>query len=199
MEKVLSMELDLDLKSSKSWVKCPERMSLMSAIERNGQTFAFRLAIDDLPPGVHYATIDGIDSTDVARGPLFRLPVTVVKPHSAVVDNNTPTASLNEHEAITLKDNGIDFSMSYQLEAGAPNRRFLEVPSIAEWVTFKIKSTDHNPSVTSPSRVLIHAIPFVRGDVPNTEIQLKKLIQVNEGYEKEFSMKVKGGATLELC
>lgn len=199
MNEVLSLELDLDLKPSQPWVKCPERMSLMSAIERDGQTFSIRLAVDDLPPGVHYATVDGIDSTDVDRGPLFRLPVTVVKPHSAVVDTSNPTTSLNDREAITLKENGLDYSMSYQLEAGAPNRRFLEVPSIAEWVTFKIKSTNPNPSETSPSRVLIHAIPFVRGDVPNTEIQLKRLIQVNEGYEKEFSMKVKGGSTMEIC
>ena len=199
MDEVLTMELDLDLKPSETWVKCPERMSLMSAIERNGQTFSVRLAVDDLPPGVHYATVDAIDSNDVGRGPLFRLPVTVVKPHSAFVDVNSPTASLNEDESVTLKDNGIDYSMSYRLEAGAPNRRFLEVPSIAEWVTFKIRSTNPNPSETSPSRVLIHAIPFVRGDVPNTEIQLKRLIQVNEGYEKEFSMKVKGGSTLEVC
>ena len=199
MDELLSMELDLDLKPSQTWVKCPERMSLMSALERNGQTFSIRLEVDDLPPGVHYATIDGIDSNDVARGPLFRLPVTVVKPHSAIVSADTPTASLNENEAITLKDNGIDFSMSYKLDAGAPNRRFLEVPAIAEWVTFKIKSTSPAPSETSPSRVLIHAVPFVRGDIPNTEIQLKRLIQVNEGYEKEFSMKVKGGSTLEVC
>ena len=199
MDEVLAMELDLDLKPSETWVKCPERMSLMSAIERNGQTFAIRLAVDDLPPGVHFATIDGIDSNDPARGPLFRLPVTVVKPHSAVVNSNAQASSLNENEDIVLKDNGIDYTMTYRLEAGAPNRRFIEVPSIAEWVTFKIKSTNSNPSETSPSRVLIHAIPFVRGDIPNTEIQLKRLIQVNEGYEKEFSMKVKGGSTLEVC
>eukprot|EP00536_Pseudo-nitzschia_multiseries_P000066 jgi/Psemu1/321435/estExt_fgenesh1_pg.C_20050 len=199
MDEVLSMELDMDIVPSESWVKCPQRMTLMSAIERNGQHFAIRLAVEDLPPGVHYATVDGIDSNDKGRGPLFRLPVTVVKPHSAIVGADNPTASLNEHEAITLKDNGIDYSLTYRLQAGAPNRRFLEVPSIAEWVTFKIKSTDPNPSATSPNRVLIHAVPFVRGDIPNTEIQLKKLLQVTEGYEKEFSMKVKGGSTLEVC
>ncbi len=199
MNELLSLELDLDLKPSQTWVKCPKRMSLMSALERNGQTFSIRLEVDDLRPGVHYATIDGIDSKDPERGPLFRLPVTVVKPHSAVVDSGNPTTPLNDNESITLKDNGIDFSMSYKLDAGAPNRRFLEVPPIAEWVTFKIRSANPTPSETSPSRVLIHAIPFVRGDVPNTEIQLKKLIQVNEGYEKEFSMKVKGGSTLEVC
>ncbi|VEU36565.1 unnamed protein product [Pseudo-nitzschia multistriata] len=199
MDEVLSMELDLNLVPSASWVKCPERMTLMSAIERNGQQFSIRLAVEDLPAGVHYATVDGIDSNDEARGSLFRLPVTVVKPHSAIVDATNPSASLNEHETITLGDNGIDYSMSYKLEAGAPNRRFLEVPSIAEWATIKIKSTDPNPSPTSPGRVLIHAVPFVRGDIPNTEIQLKKLIQITEGYEKEFSMKVKGGSTLEIC
>jgi len=115
------------------------------------------------------------------------------------VDASKPTVALNDHESFTLKENGIDYSMSYRLEAGAPNRRFLEVPPIAEFATIRIKSTNPNPSVTSPSKVMIHAVPFVRGDIPNTEIQLKKLIQVTEGYEKEFSMTVKGGSTLEVC
>ena len=198
MDEVLSFELDLDLTPSKSWVKCPERMSLLSAIERNGQAFSVRLDVEDLPPGVHYATVDGIDSNDPARGPLFSLPVTVIKPHSSVVDANNPTTTVNDNETITLKDNGIDFIMSYSLEAGAPSRRFLDVPSTAEFATIKIKSTAPN-HLTSPHRVLIHAIPFVRGDLPNTQTQLKKLVQMTEGIEKEFHMKVKGGSTLEVC
>jgi len=199
MDELLSFELDLNLTPSESWVKCPERMNLLSAIERNGQTFSVRLDVEDLPPGVHFATVDGIDSNDPVRGSLFRLPVTVIKPHSSVVDSKNPTAALNKHESITLKDNGIDYTMSYLLDVGSPSRRFLDVPSTAEFATIKIKSTSPNPSETSPHRVLIHAIPFVRGDLPNTQTQLKKLVQMTEGIEKEFHMKVKGGSTLEVC
>jgi hypothetical protein len=36
-------------------------------------------------------------------------------------------------------------------------------------------------------------------DLPNMEIQLKRLVVVTEGVEKEFQMKVKGGLTMELC
>ena len=199
MDELLNLELDLMLDPSEPWVTCPERMSLLSAQERNGQTFSVRLATQDLPPGVHFATIRGIDAADAARGSIFQLPITVVVPHSNVITLDSPHAALNEKEAITLKDNGIDISTTYELLPGAPNRRFLEVPPLAEWATIKIKSSSENPSETSPQRILLHAIPFVRGDLPNTEIQLKRMFQVTEGVEKEFHMKVKGGSTLELC
>ena len=42
-------------------------------------------------------------------------------------------------------------------------------------------------------------MPFVRGDLPNSEVQLKKLYVVKEGVEEEYHMRVKGGHTLELC
>ena len=193
MEELLKFELDLKLTPSESWVKTPERVCLLSAIERNGQTFSVRLDIENLPPGVHYATVEGIDSNDPDRGCLFRLPVTVVKPHTST--HNT----LNERESVTVKENGLDLSMNYNLQVGAPSRRFLDVPSIAEYATIKIKSASPSAATTSPHRVLIHAVPFVRGDLPNTQNQMKKLVQMTEGMEKEFYLKVKGGSTLEVC
>jgi tripeptidyl-peptidase-2 len=199
IEELLSLELDLDLTPSASWVICPERMSLLSAQERNGQTFAVRLATEDLGPGAHFATVNAVDASDPSRGPIFEVPITVIIPHSTSVSPSSPIAHLNDDETITLKENGIDVSMSYKLEPGAPNRRFLEVPTQAEWATIKIRSSSPDATETSPQRILLHAIPFVRGDLPNTEIQLKRLVAVTEGVEKEFRMKVKGGSTMEVC
>ena len=194
MDELLSLELDLELTSSESWVTCPKRLSLLST-----ESFSVRLATKDLAPGVHFSTVTGIDSSDPSRGPLFQVPITVVVPHSTLISRNNEKADLNKNESVSLMHNGIDVSMTYKLKPGVSSRRFLEVPPLAEWVTFKIRSTDPNPSTTSPQRILLHAIPFVRGDLPNTRIQLKRIVAVTEGVEKAFSMKVKGGSTLELC
>ena len=46
---------------------------------------------------------------------------------------------------------------------------------------------------------MLHAIPFVRGDLPNTECQLKRIYEMKEGVEEEYHMRVKGGSSLEMC
>ncbi|KAL7541337.1 hypothetical protein ACHAXR_010827 [Thalassiosira sp. AJA248-18] len=198
MDELLSLELDLLLKASAEWVTCPDRMRLLSAKERNGQTFSLRLNIRDLPPGVHFATVGAIDAKDPERGNLFSLPITVVIPHTRVVSMNEPRFSLNDNECVTLKENGLDLSMTFQLMQGMPNRRFLTVPRGAEWATIKLRSSVATETTTSP-RILLHAIPFVRGDMPNSECQLKKVYQMKEGIEAEYNVLVKSGYTLELC
>lgn len=195
MDELLSLELHLLLKSSEAWVTCPESMTLMSAKERNGQTFAVRLNTQDLKPGVHYATVDALDASDEARGLLFSVPITVIVPHSRFVSKDKPKFELSdtsESESITLKDNGLDLTSTFQLAQGVPNRRFFTVPMGAEWATIKLKSKD-------APRVLLHAIPFVRGDMPNTECQLKRFFQMREGVEEEYHIRVKGGSSLEVC
>ncbi|KAL7551241.1 hypothetical protein ACHAWF_014431 [Thalassiosira exigua] len=197
VDQLLSLELDLLLKSSEGWVTCPERMTLLSAKERRGQTFSVRLNTRGLKPGVHYASVDAVCASDPARGKLFSLPVTVVVPHSRFLAGKSEF-SLNDKEHISLEENGIDYSTVYHLRQGVPNRRFLTVPAEAEWATIKIKSGPSAPADSSP-RILLHAVPFVRGDLHNRECQLKKIVQIKSGVEDEFHVPVKAGSCLEVC
>jgi len=199
MDELLSLELDLALKSSSPWVTCPESLTLLSAKERNGQTFSVRLDTQRLGPGAHFATVDAVDASDKQRGNLFSLPITVIAPHSRFVSADKPSYSLNDEEDIQLKENGVDYSSSFRLAQGVPNRRFLTVPAGAEWATIKLKQPTSTTPGKSLPRVLLHAIPFVRGDMPNTECQLKKLCQMKDGVEEEHHLRVKGGSTLEVC
>jgi len=200
LDELLSLELHLSLKSSEEWVTCPESMTLMSAKERNGQSFSVRLNTQGLKPGVHYASVHAVDSSDEQRGPLFSVPITVIVPHSRFVTKDKPKFLLNDSsdESIELKNNGLDLTTTFRLEQGVPNRRFVTVPMGAEWATIKLKSTDVSTGGAAP-RVLLHAIPFVRGDMPNTECQLKRLFVVKEGVEDEYHVRVKGGSSLEMC
>ena len=200
MDELLSLQLHLSLKSSEDWVTCPESMTLMSAKERNGQSFSVRLNTKGLKPGVHYASVDAMDSSDEGRGALFSVPITVIVPHSRFVSSDKPKFLLSDstYESIELKDNGLDFSSTFQLEQGVPNRRFITVPMGAEWATIKLKSTEATTGGTAP-RILLHAIPFVRGDMPNKQCQLKRLFVVKDGVEGQYHVRVKGGSSLEVC
>eukprot|EP00585_Thalassiosira_rotula_P001363 CAMPEP_0196147344 /NCGR_PEP_ID=MMETSP0910-20130528/25203_1 /TAXON_ID=49265 /ORGANISM="Thalassiosira rotula, Strain GSO102" /LENGTH=1458 /DNA_ID=CAMNT_0041409743 /DNA_START=91 /DNA_END=4467 /DNA_ORIENTATION=- len=197
MDELLSLELDLQLKASEDWVACPDSMRLMSATERNGQTFSVRLNTDGMTPGVHFATVDAIDASDPDRGNLFSLPITVIVPHTKFVSKDEPTLKLNDNEHVILKGNGLDIATTYELVQGVPNRRFLTVPRGAEYATIKLRGRKLGTS-TSP-RVLVHAIPFVGGDMPNSECQLKRLYAMKDGVEEEYHVRVKDGSTLELC
>mmetsp|Transcript_21421 Transcript_21421/g.48358 ORF Transcript_21421/g.48358 Transcript_21421/m.48358 type:complete len:1362 (-) Transcript_21421:42-4127(-) len=196
MEDILSLELDLKLESSASWVTCPESLRLLSAQERNGQAFAIRLNTTSLKPGVHYATVSGHD--DGSRGSLFSLPITVVVPHSRFVDKEHRVYKIGVKEEISLADNGVDYTTTFNLVPGVPNRRFITVPQGAEFATIKVKPGQYSDSAVAP-RVYLHAVPFVRGDMHNVMNQLKKVYQVRDGVEHEFDVRVKGGSTLELC
>lgn len=200
MDELLSLQMHLSFRSTESWVTCPETMTLLSAEERNGQTFAVRLNTQNLKPGVHYVSVDAMDASDDGRGPLFSLPITVILPHSRFVGADKPKIQLgsSETESIELKENGLDLTTTFELLQGVPNRRFITVPNEAEWVTIKLRSTDASIDGNYP-RIYLHAIPFVRGDMPNTEMQLKRVVTVNDGTEKVFHVRAKGGSTLELC
>jgi len=193
MEEILGLELDLLLKASDSWITCPERMTLLSAKERGGQSFSVRLDTKALSAGVHFATVDAFVSNDSTRGKIFSLPITVIVPHSKFVSGSDGLDG-----KIILKENGLDFTTPFELTPGSPDRRFITVPVEAEWATIKLRSSTSSQTATGP-RVYLHAIPFVRGDLPNSLIQLKKIYQVRDGVEEEYHIRVKGGHTLELC
>jgi len=216
MEDMLSLELEFDLvPSSPGWLQCPKRLTLLSTKERaTGQTFSIRIDPRKLPSGPNYATVDAIDLNDPDRGPLFQVPVTVIVPHAILREPKfafamdgkdvAPTAKILDADSdksmtVATNDNGVDFSMAIELTPGAPKRRFLSVPHAAEWASIKIRSTTPTASRSGPHSLILHAIPFVRGDLHNKMIQLKKFFQLDEGIEREFQLNVRPGSTLEVC
>lgn len=198
MSELLSLELNLALKASESWVTCPDSLTLLSAKERNGQSFSVRLNTEELSPGIHFATVGALDASDPKRGNIFMLPITVVVPHSKFVSSEKPKLEMSDNEYVQLKENGLDYTTTLQLKQGAPNRRFFTVPIGAEWATIKLKSTQPILTGTSP-RFMLHAIPFVRGDLPNAHAQLKRVYQMRDGVEEEYHLAVKGGSCMEVC
>ena len=136
MEELLNLNLNLKLKASKTWVICPDQITILSAQDRGGQSFSIRLKVEDLEHGVHFATVDAIDDDDLSRGSLFSVPVTVIIPHHSSA--------------------GEDYSTTFQLTQGRPDRRFLTVPLGAEWATVKLTGNSKKDALAAP-RILVHA------------------------------------------
>lgn len=51
---------------------CPQ----VVLVPHNGRSFSVKVEAGSLPPGLHYAEVQGLDAVAEWRGPLFRVPIT---------------------------------------------------------------------------------------------------------------------------
>ncbi|KAK9867034.1 hypothetical protein WJX84_006426, partial [Apatococcus fuscideae] len=72
----LEAEDELQLRATADWLDCPNSLFLPF----NGRTFEIKVAASSLPEGLHFAEVQGIDSKAPWRGPIFRIPVAVMRP-----------------------------------------------------------------------------------------------------------------------
>ncbi|KAJ1826085.1 hypothetical protein LPJ56_002362 [Coemansia sp. RSA 2599] len=174
------------LTCSASWVRAPEALYVGSA----GSMFSAVVDATNLEPGrLHVATIDGYDSLNVDRGPIFSVPVTVTKPH--VVDSSA-----------CIRFEGLRFNPTDVV------RRFVNVPSGATRATITLFSRNKSVQTSAPAAFYLHCLQLSPQD-RFTAYELKKRAVVGHksyvaggnGAEQQdnFDMNVIGNATLEVC
>ena len=87
------------LNAATSWVDCPSHLMLM----HGGRSFTICVHPQRLTPGLHHTQLLGVDSAAPERGPLFRVPITVLVPER-------PQATGGGEEAVpplSLLDGGV--------------------------------------------------------------------------------------------
>ena len=117
----------------------------------------------------------GYDAASRDRGPLFRLPVTVVRP-CRINDKGRPI-----------------WSNTQSFKPGQFERHFIAVPDGATWADLRIGARQ----LEAPQRVVVHALQ----KLPKRTFRdgYRQFITVEPGSETVRSFKVVGGRTLELC
>ncbi len=117
--KKLSYEQRLSLISTATWVRAPEFLLLNSGgtlfinyIHRPGRDFSVRVDPTKLSSGLHYAEVQAFDSAHPEKGPIFRVPVTVTKPHDP-------------------QNSSVTYTLSHG--PGHIERQFVRVPAGATW------------------------------------------------------------------
>lgn len=166
----VDFELRIALECTADWISCAEHLLLM----HGGRRMTVEVDPTRLRPGVHYAEIRGYDSTVPERGPLFRLPVTVIKPQ--------------------MLDPECTWQDELTFEPGHIERRFLAVPRGATWVDFRVQRLDEG----EPRILDLHALELVPGR-RYVDYQLQQYFRLAGLGDAVYSMPVVGGRTLEVC
>ncbi len=78
--------MNVNLRCTVPWISSAAHFVLMN----NGHTFPIQIDPTHLPTGsgAHYGEVLGFDAACEARGPIFRVPVTVIRPISV---SDSPT------------------------------------------------------------------------------------------------------------
>ncbi|KAJ2723445.1 hypothetical protein GGI07_002647 [Coemansia sp. Benny D115] len=185
-QKLFDFEQRVVLTSSASWVSVPETIYINST----GANFNTKVDATQLEAGrLHVATIEGYDSANVDRGPIFAVPITVIKPQ--IVGRSA-----------CIHFDGLRFDPTDIV------RRFICVPTGSTQAEVTIIAHNSSKQVSAPalfSLQLLQMCPQTR----SLRYHMQKNITIGHNTyatdgntaEQKFSFKheIIGNATLEVC
>ncbi|KAF7727019.1 tripeptidyl-peptidase II Tpp2 [Apophysomyces ossiformis] len=167
--------------TTESWISAPDYLYLHSG----GNAFQVKVDPTALTESeFHYGEVLGYDTASPEQGPLFRVPVSVVKP---IVSSNG---------SLAFRD--------VEYGPGAIFRRFLHVPEGATYAELTLRS--RAPVETGPGRFMLHLLQLIpKKSQKNKQTYTFMLGSGSYGnpdsneevITKRFA--VKGGLTLEVC
>ncbi|MCH8830735.1 MAG: S8 family serine peptidase, partial [Planctomycetes bacterium] len=169
-------ELRFSLQATKEWVETG-KFALMT---HGGVRISVRVDPTKLAPGAHFAEVHGFDANNSERGPIFRVPITVLKP--------TPMTARNEN-GCAYNEKGLAFA------AGRLHRRFIVVPEGAEWADLSLRVTTPGKQ---PRRFVVHTLKALPGRSID-DVAVRKYVTLQHGRQQVHSISVRGGRMMELC
>lgn len=159
------------LESSAGWVTAPATFVTVPG----ANTFKVKVDPRQLPPGVHYAEVRGVDSAEPARGPLFRVPITVIR--SETLPAADPT-----------------WKKTLAFAPGEIHRFFFAVPWGATWADLTIGTK----TPETPRQIVAHAVQAEPG-AAYASWNTDETVWLDQKGKYVKSFPVLDGRTLELC
>eukprot|EP01135_Chromosphaera_perkinsii_P003580 Nk52_evm38s248 gene=Nk52_evmTU38s248 len=169
----IDFEMRLKLKCAAEWVSLAENFMVM----HETRTFEVRVDPTALKPGLHLTEILAFNSSDMSSGPVFRVPITVIKPHKS----EDRQCSSYIFEDVSFKP-------------GHKERFFLEVPEKATWVDVKIKGLD----MDSKRIYAVHTLQLV-DTARYSDYEKRTYVHLSKGECVDKSQTVYPGVLMELA
>ncbi|XP_076435935.1 tripeptidyl-peptidase 2-like isoform X2 [Babylonia areolata] len=171
-EEKIAFSAQFQLICDSSWVRCPAHFELMNA------TRSFSVHVDPrgLSEGAHFTEVLAYDVQCLGKGPVFRVPVTVIMP------------SRVQEESLSLTFSQMTF------RPGQIRRHFIAVPSQASWAVLQVKWKDCERG----GRFQVHALQLQPQKGYETH-EFEKFFNVSETGETTQAFPVVPSRTLELC
>ncbi|XP_046339901.1 tripeptidyl-peptidase 2-like [Haliotis rufescens] len=169
----IEFNIQFSLVCEASWVQCPAHLELMNV----SRTFSVKVDPRGLPEGDHFTEVCGYDVQNIQKGPLFRVPITVIVP-SRVTDST-------------------NFSLSYKdirFRPGQIHRRFIHVPEGATYAVLHVQSQDTEKNC----RVLLHTLQL-SPQHQYKKYEFERFITICDSGDTTQAFPVLDGVTLELC
>ncbi|XP_067943815.1 tripeptidyl-peptidase 2-like isoform X2 [Watersipora subatra] len=166
---MIDFQKSLVLTCKDSWVNHPSHLQVMS----QSRYFSVKLDVDSLKPGAYYTEVLGYDVDCVDKGPLVRVPITVVKPET---DDNS-------------KDHKHSWKQTFA--PGKVMRHFLTVPAGATSATLQMVP-DKNCTLRLQALQL----------KPNTDVKqtmVSATLGCSAGVFRSYKFSVTENQTLEMC
>ena len=150
-QKKIGLSLQLRLVCNDEWVKCPSSLLLMN----EGRQFSTTINTCNLSPGLYTSEILAFDTSSPSRGPLFRVPITVIKPNIPSVDHSivlVPNPDSSPHSSLPSPAHPphiYHYTFNHQtiskekiFKPATIDRNFLHIPVGATWLelTLELKS-----------------------------------------------------------
>nr|XP_010918543.1 tripeptidyl-peptidase 2 [Elaeis guineensis] len=171
LEQLVPFEECIQLHSSeKIVVRAPEYLLLT----HNGRSFNIVVDPTSLANGLHYHEVYGIDCKAPWRGPLFRVPITIIKPFASA--GQPPLVSFS--------------NVSFQ--PGHIEKRFIDVPLGATWV----EATMRTSGFDTARKFFIDTVQICPLKRP---IKWEAVVTFSSPSLKSFTFPVQGGLTMELA
>jgi tripeptidyl-peptidase-2 len=167
----VDFELRLSISTTADWVTTGHSILLT----HGGQSFRVQVDPTQLQPGVHTAWVLGHDATNEARGPLVRLPITVL-----VKDE--------------VKSDTFKIAKSVNLSPGHFHRTFVQVPPGAQWADLRLKREGGDV----PALFVVHAVQ-VLDDRNYRDAEFQQYLNLDPNQKVLESFSVTGGRVMELC
>ncbi|XP_070157555.1 tripeptidyl-peptidase 2-like isoform X1 [Polyergus mexicanus] len=169
----IDFNLKLTLVCDVSWVQFPTHLDLMHM----PRSFAIRVEASNLPEGVHATSVRAYDVTNIAKGPVFQIPVTVVQPMTLPKTVLLPDLTYTN---VLFKPNTIQ-------------RHFILVPEDATWAVLRLKSAEKDKT----GRFVLHTVQLKPRMACKT-LEVNKIISVTSQSETIQPFAVQGGLILEV-
>jgi tripeptidyl-peptidase-2 len=169
------------LSSSAPWCVVPSFLLL------NASGKGFELVVDpsSLPAGeACFCEVVGHDSKMPHMGPVFRFPVTVIKPRKVEAAASAPG----------------DYTLALPQRTYMPgtiDRHFLAVPPGATWAELKFKTGE----VAGSHMLVLHALQVLPSSPPTgrNPSEIERYIRLKPFHTVSEKMSLVGGVTVELC
>ncbi len=180
----VDFEIPVTLEATADWIDISETLLLTAA----GDGFELRIDPHDLEAGAHSAEVRGYYAGRENRGPLFRVPVTVIKPQSVGVQ---ALACRTQPEGWTPTS---DNDETISLTPGQVERRFVAVPDGATWIDIELELDDADAART----FVLHTVQTLPGH-SFEDGEMRKYVRMEQGSRTVISIPVVAGRTLEVC